>query len=202
MPMDPNFHPEIDDSPLLSPDLASKYRMLVGSVLWATTLGRFDVLYAVNTFARYIVMPREGHLAGMLRVFGYLKSFEKAKLIFDIRDLNEDVRHEITHGWGELYPNATEELPPDMSIPKMNSVRVTSTYDASHAPCLVTRRSVTGIVLMLDNMILRATSKRQNTVESSTYGAEMVVGRLAVQQVMVLRYKLRMLGVPILGLLR
>ena len=199
MPMDPNYHPEVDDSPLLSPDLASKYRMLVGSGLWATTLGRFDILYAVNTFARYNVMPREGHFEGMLRVFGYLKSFEKAKLVFDFRDLTEDVGDEIPHGWGELYPNATEELPPDMPIPKMKPVRITSIYDASHAPCLVTRRSVTGIVLMVNNMILRATSKRQNTVETSTYGAEMVAGRLAVEQVMDLRYKLRMLGVPILG---
>ena len=104
MPMDPNYHPEVDDTPLLSPDLASKYRMLVGSGLWATTLGRFGVLYAVNTFARYNVTPREGHLEGMLRLFGYLKSFEKAKLVFDIRDLTEDVGQEIiTHGWGELY---------------------------------------------------------------------------------------------------
>ena len=65
MPMDPKYHPEVDDTPLLSPELASKYRMLVGSGLWATTLGRFDVLYAVNTFTRYNVMPRVGHLDGM-----------------------------------------------------------------------------------------------------------------------------------------
>ena len=168
MPMDPNYHPEVDDSPFLSPDLVSKYRMLVGSGLWATTLGRFDVLYAVHTFARYNVMPREGHLEGMLRVFGYLRSFETAKLVFDIRDLTEDVGQEVTHRWGELYPNATEELPPDMPIPKMKPVRITSIFDASHAPCLVTRRSVTGIVLMLNNMILRATSKGQNTVKTST----------------------------------
>ena len=80
----------------------------------------------------------------------------------------------------------------------MKAIRITSIYDASHAPCLVTRRSVSGIVLMLNNTILRCTSKRQNTVESATYGAEMVAGRLAVEQVMDIRYKLRMLGVPVL----
>jgi hypothetical protein len=50
---------------------------------------------------------------------------------------------------------------------------------------------------MLNNTILRCTSKRQNTVETATYGAEMVAGRLAVEQVMDIRYRLRMLGVPI-----
>ena len=96
-----------------------------------------------------------------------------------------------------MYPGASEEVPYDMPEPKMKPVNISSIYDASHAPCLVTRRSVSGIVLLLNNTILRCTSKRQNTVESATYGAEMVSGRLAVEQVMDVRYKLRMLGVPI-----
>lgn len=83
--MDPNYHPEVDTTELLSPEMCSKYRMFVGSSLWATVLGRHDVLYAVNTFARYNMMPREGHFQGMLRVFGYLKGHKKAKLIFDLR---------------------------------------------------------------------------------------------------------------------
>ena len=81
----------------------------------------------------------------------------------------------------------------------MKPINVSDIYDASHAPCLVTRRSVTGVILMLNNFILRCTSKRQNTVESATYSAEMVAGRLAVEQVMNIRYKLRMLGVPVEG---
>jgi hypothetical protein len=36
-------------------------------------------------------------------------------------------------------------------------------------------------------------------VESSTYGTEMVAGRIAVELAIEVRYKLRMLGVPILG---
>jgi len=119
--------------------------------------------------------------------------------VFDFRDFTHDLGEEIEHGGSELYPNAKEELPPDMPKPKMKAVRITSIYDASHAPCLVTRRSVTGIILLLNNFLLRCTSKRQNTVETSTYGAEMVTGGLAVEQVMDIRYKLRMLGVPVEG---
>jgi hypothetical protein len=197
--MDPNYHPEVNNSPILSDNLISKYHMLVGSALWATTLGRYDILYATNTFDQYNILPREGHLNGTLPVFGYLKSFRKAKLVFDIQDFAEETGEEIQHGWGELYPNAKEDLPPDMLEPKMKGIKITSIYDASHAPCLVTRRLVTGIVLLLNNFIFRCTSKRQNTIETSTYGAEMVAGRLAVEQVMDLRYKLRMLGVPVIG---
>ena len=81
----------------------------------------------------------------------------------------------------------------------MKPMSITGIHDASHAPCLVTQRSVTGIGLLVNNMVIRCTSKRLNTVESSTYGAEMVAGRLAVEQIMDLRYKLKMLEVPLIG---
>ena len=42
-------------------------------------------------------------------------------------------------------------------------------------------------------------SKRQNTVESSTFGSEFIVMRTAVEMVKGLRYKLRMMGVEIEG---
>ena len=42
-------------------------------------------------------------------------------------------------------------------------------------------------------------SKKQNTVESSTFGAEFCAMRTAVDMIEGLRYKLRMLGIPIDG---
>ena len=42
-------------------------------------------------------------------------------------------------------------------------------------------------------------SKRQNTVESSTFGSEFVAMRIAKEMIVALRYKLRMFGVPIMG---
>ena len=162
MPMDPEYHPEVDDPPLLNKEQASQYRMLVGSTLWATTLGRYDILYCTNILARYNSIPREGRLKGMLRVFGYLSSYKKAMNVFDIREFTTETLDDLSHGWKELYPNAYEELPPDR-VPKMKPLSMTAIYNASHVPCLVTRRSATGIVLLLNNFILLCTSKRQNT---------------------------------------
>ena len=42
-------------------------------------------------------------------------------------------------------------------------------------------------------------SKRQSTVETSTFGSEIVATKTAIEMVEGLRYKLRMLGVPIDG---
>ena len=40
-------------------------------------------------------------------------------------------------------------------------------------------------------------SKRQKTVEMSTYGSELITARLGVEELLALRYKLRMMGVMI-----
>jgi hypothetical protein len=48
-----------------------------------------------------------------------------------------------------------------------------------HAHNVVTRRSVTGIILFINKTPVKWISKRQKTVESSTYGSEMVAARVA-----------------------
>ena len=42
-------------------------------------------------------------------------------------------------------------------------------------------------------------AKRQGAIQSSTYGAEFLAGRTAVEEAGALRYLLRSLGVPIVG---
>ena len=74
---------------------------------------------------------------------------------------------------------------------------MTCYVDADHAHCQATRRSVTGIVLFVNNMPIRWVSKRQTTVETSTYGSELIAARIAVELILEMRYVLRMLGVPI-----
>ena len=71
--------------------------------------------------------------------------------------------------------------------------------DADHAYDQVSRRSVTGIVVMLNNTIISAISKRQMTVETSTYGSELIAARTAVEMIVGMRYQLRMMGVNLDG---
>ena len=75
---------------------------------------------------------------------------------------------------------------------------VTRCYvDADHAGCLATRRSTTGVIIYVNKAPIIWYSKRQNTVESSTFGSEYVALRQAIDLVEGLRYKLRMMGVEI-----
>jgi hypothetical protein len=101
--------------------------------------------------------------------------------------------------WKEFYPDAEEDMPDNMPVPKGKGGRMTVYVDADHAHDKVTRRSVSGIVLFINNTPVRYISKRQKTVETSTYGSEMVAARIATELVMEYRYNLRMLGVPVEG---
>ena len=56
-------------------------------------------------------------------------------------------------------------------------VRITVYVDAYHAHDLVTRRSITGILLMFNNTPITWVSKHQKTVEISTYGSKLVASR-------------------------
>ena len=60
-------------------------------------------------------------------------------------------------------------------------------------------RSHSGIFIKLNNAPISWYSKRQNTVESSTFGSEFIALRIAAEMCESLRYKLRMFGVPIDG---
>ena len=62
--------------------------------------------------------------------------------------------------------------------------------DASHAGCKLTRRSQTGIIILLQGAPIVWYSKKQQTVEASTFGAEFVALRVACEMNDALRYKL------------
>ena len=71
--------------------------------------------------------------------------------------------------------------------------------DSDHAGNKVTRRSHTGFIIYLQNAPVIWFSKRQNNVESSSFGRELVAMRISVEHIKALCYKLQMFGVPITG---
>ena len=199
-PMDSNYHPEEDDTPLLDMENVTRYQAMVGSLNWAISIGRFDIQYATTTMARYSHAPREGHMKAVKRIFGYLKKFNKARLPIDPElPRHEDFPYDDLNTWQDLYPDAEEEVPPDMPKAKGPKVRLTVWVDADHARDKVTCRSVTGIVIMANSTVVRTYCKRQATVESSTYGSELVAARIATDLALEMRYVFKMLGVPIDG---
>ena len=56
-----------------------------------------------------------------------------------------------------------------------------------------------GILIFVNRAPVMWYSKRQNTIETSTFGSELIAMETAIEQIETLRYKLRMFGVPIEG---
>ena len=101
--------------------------------------------------------------------------------------------------WRDFYGDVTEELPPNMPKPRGQPVVVSCSVDANHAGNVTTRRSHTGILIYVENAPIIWFSKRQNTVESSSFGSAFVALRAVKDMVVAIRYKLRRFGVPIDG---
>jgi hypothetical protein len=46
---------------------------MIGALQWEVTLGRLDILEAIMMKSGFHVMPRQGHLNRLKRIYGYLK---------------------------------------------------------------------------------------------------------------------------------
>ena len=131
-----------------------------------------------------------------LRLFGYLKYNPKARLALDPSAPNlETALFKNEEDWKGLYSDSEEAIDNDMPEPaNVPKLPITVIVDASHASDLVTRRGVTGFIIVVRKAIICWYSKQQNTVETLTYSAELVAMRLAMEALLDIRYTLRMMG--------
>jgi hypothetical protein len=194
-----DYHPEMDSSPLLNDKLTNYYQGLIGVLWWATELGRLDILTPVSLMSSYVAAPCEGHLEQLFHIFGYLKSHDGSQLVFDDTMPCIDKSRFTKCDWSEYYPRVEDPLPANMPQPQGKSVMVLCYVDADHAGCQVTCCSPMGILILVNCAPILWLSKRQNTVETSTFGSEFIALKTAVEMVEGLCYKLRMPGVPMEG---
>ena len=104
-----------------------------------------------------------------------------------------------TYDWHDFYRDAEENIPPNMPEARGLDVTITAFVDANHAGDKSDRKSQTGVLIFVNKAPIHWYSKKQNTVESSTFGAEFCAMKTALEMIEGLRYKLRMLGIPIDG---
>ena len=199
-PFPSGYKPELDVTPELNDHLTSRYLQLMGILRWAIELGRVDMFVEVSQLSQFQALPRQGHLEAAYHIFAYLKHHETSRLAFDPKMPNvNEAAFNTNADWRDFYGDVREELPPKMPRPLGKPVCISCFVDANHAGNVITRRSHTGILIYVQNAPIIWFSKRQNTVESSSFGSEFVALRIAKEMLVALRYKLRMFGVPLEG---
>jgi len=135
-PASPDYHPEIDTTDFLDADTTSLYQSYVGILHWAVEISRIDVAHAAATMAKFMASPRQGHLAGILKIFAYLKLHMNSKIVIDPFERCWDKLEWIQADWTEFYPDAKEAIPDDIPEPRGKPVQINVFVDSAQVTCL------------------------------------------------------------------
>jgi hypothetical protein len=156
---------------------------------------------AVVALSTFRTQPKQGHLDRAKRVIGYLKANPDGAVRFRV-DIprHEDIHKHTDMDWTySVYGKVKEEEPKNMPTPLGKPVRLTAFVDANLMHDMVTGRSLTGLLLFVNQTPVEWYSKKQATVETATFGSEFIAARISTEHIMDIRYTLRMLGVPLDG---
>ncbi len=92
-----------------------------------------------------------------------------------------------------------EAIPPAMPPPLGKDIDLCMMVDSNHAGDNMTRRYRTGFIIFCNSTPVIWLSKQQATIETSVFGAEFVAMKHSIKMLRGLRYKIRMMGVPLSG---
>jgi hypothetical protein len=92
-----------------------------------------------------------------------------------------------------------ELIPPNVPKPLGRPVVIRFFVDADHAGDRMTRRSRTGLIMFINNTVNNWYSKKQGSVEGATFGSEFMAMKTVAEVTKGMRYKLRMMGIPVDG---
>ncbi len=173
------YRPEVDTTDECNSEQETRFQSLIGVLCWAVELGRRDIYTEVALLLQHLALPRIGHLEVVYHVFAYLAKHETSRIIFDSFD---QAPYDPTHhcpDWTAFYENLVEELLPKVPEPLGKPVTLHVFADANHASNVVMQRSHTGVLKFIQNSPILWLSRRQNTVETSTFGCEFVAMQTA-----------------------
>ncbi|KAL7549949.1 hypothetical protein ACHAWF_013200 [Thalassiosira exigua] len=184
-PLPSGYKPEIDTTEECEPEHHSRFQQLIGILRWAIELERADIHLEVALMSQYSANHRCNPVKRLL--------MDATTPPVDRKRFNE------TADWVEFYGDVVKEDPPGMPEPLGKPVEIFAFCNSDHASNIVTRRSHSGILLFAQNALICSFSKKQSTVEASTYGAELVAMRIARDMIVELRLKLKSIGIPMKG---
>ncbi len=148
--------------------------------------------------ASHMALPRRGDLDQLYHIFAYLNKHHNSEIVFDptppeIPD-NLFGKHDWLH---TVYGNCHEELPNHAHTPRGSGFIMRAYVDSDHAGDSTNRRSRTGFIVYLNSSPICYHSKKQTNVETRSFGSEFVALKTCCEYIRGLRYKLRMMGIPV-----
>jgi len=200
-PLDPFHSLDTDESDPLNAFQRRSYQRYIGILVWIVQLGRIDICYATQHLGRFTHNPRRGHMEALRTVFGYLKGNPSRVIcinpnnIVGLPTVKEGQQAELK----KAYPWALE--PRDEHEPEAlgSGCELTVLCDASHGDNKMDYRSTSGFITFYGSTPVRWKSKRQATVAGSTFEAEYIALKIAIDEIKATRFLLRSMGIPVNG---
>lgn len=144
----------------------SKYRSIVGCLLFIANTVRLDIAFATSLLSRFLVTPRTIHLKAAFRVLQYLVQtkdfgihYSKAGSLLTFKDFR--------------YLDKTK----DVSIhdyPHPGTYQITTVSDSDYAADKQDRKSQSGNITYLNNNIISWCSRKQTCVALSSTESEYI----------------------------
>jgi hypothetical protein len=156
------------------------YRMMVGSLIYASISTRPDITHAVNIVSRYMSSPENINMIMLKRIFRYLTGTKKFGLLYSQQN-NGMVRSNV-----DTVKNDND-----------NMVRVAGYCDADWGGDTSDRKSTTGYCTMLNGNLVSWCSKKQSTVALSSTEAEYMAINDVAKEIMWIRMILKELYIVV-----
>ena len=199
-PLRTDYRPELDVTSELGAQEVTYYQSIIGVLRWMDELGRVEICLKVSMMSSHLALPRVGHINQVCHVFGYLRKHHNTELAFDPRDPMVDASEFNRKDWasseiGHLLEER-KELPPKMPQPREAGFITTTKVDAAD---VIARRSSTGFIVCTNCAPMIWHSKKQNSLESSSFGSEFVTMKACCEHLVVHRHRLKIMGTPCEG---
>jgi hypothetical protein len=162
--------------PPLSDNEKELYPTIVGTIMYLATVSRPDIAYAASMLARFLAVPNGELLDVARKVVKYLNTTIDCKLTFGQR------RH--------------TEIGGVINLPTQPDFNAIVYGDADFANCPVTRKSVTGILVLMQGTPVLWSSKKQPIVTKSTTAADYVAASMAADEAILIQKTMDDMGIP------
>ena len=151
-----------------------------------------------SALASMIALPRKGHLGAIFHMVTFLDKHHNGVLVFDPTIPNLDKSEFQPEYWSATaYGDCVEDIPGSAPPPRGLGFTNRAFVDSDHTGDNVTRRSRTGFIIFMNSVPIYWYSKKQTSIETSSFGSEFIAMNQCCEYVRGLRYKLRMLGIPV-----
>ena len=198
-PFPTDYDPDLDTTNELDEEQTTYFQSQIGILRWIVELGRVDIATELSLLASHIVLPRMGHLQTVFHIYANLRKRNNSRLALDPSNPEIDMRVFHQADWTAFHGDVKEAIPDNAPEPRGKPIILIAFVDSDHANDKIRRKSRMGFYFFINMACIIWHTKWQQTVESAVLGVEFVAMKQAMEVSRGLRYKLRMMGVPIEG---